>query len=136
MLAKYSDGKGKLFFDCFFSLFFDQILAWFWVKVWDKTFFCVGQPSCVLKKANLVSMSKATTENDINVSINIVAATFENEFDFKEVLGEEAVLLFWCSKICPGNGEGKLPRKHHILLQLFDSQKKYIILIYLSLVRL
>ena len=47
-----------------------------------------------MKKANLVSMSKATTENDTNVSINIVAATFENEFDFKEVLGEEAVLLF------------------------------------------
>ena len=40
------------------------------------------------KKANLVSMSKATTVSDKNVSTKIVAATFENEIGSEEVSGE------------------------------------------------
>ena len=42
----------------------------------------------VFKKANLVSMSKATTENDRNISTKIVAATFENKIDPEEVCHE------------------------------------------------
>ena len=33
-------------------------------------------------------MSKATTENDRNISTKVVAATFENEIGFEEVSGE------------------------------------------------
>ena len=40
------------------------------------------------KKANLVSMSKATTVNDKNVNTKITAATFENEIGSEEVSGE------------------------------------------------
>ena len=40
------------------------------------------------KKANLVSMSRATTENDKYVSPNFVAATFENDIESEEVSGE------------------------------------------------
>ena len=40
------------------------------------------------KKANLVSMRKTITENDKNVSTDIVAATFENEIGSEEVSGE------------------------------------------------
>ena len=50
--------------------------------------FFVGEPLSVFKKANLVSMSKATTENDKNVSTKIVAATFENEIGSEEVSAE------------------------------------------------
>ena len=41
------------------------------------------------KKANLVSMSKATTKNDKKVSTEIVVATFENESGSEEVSGEK-----------------------------------------------
>ena len=41
------------------------------------------------KKANLVSMSKATTKNNKNVRTKIVAATFENEIESEEVSGEK-----------------------------------------------
>ena len=41
-----------------------------------------------MKKTNLVSTSKATTENDKNVSTKIVAATFENNLGPEEALGE------------------------------------------------
>ena len=50
--------------------------------------FFIGEPSSLFKKANLVSMSKATTENDKNVSTKIVAATFENENGSEEVSAE------------------------------------------------
>ena len=40
------------------------------------------------KKTNLVSMSKATTVNDKNVSTKIVVATFQNKIGSKEVSGE------------------------------------------------
>ena len=40
------------------------------------------------KKASLVSMSKAATANDKNLSTKIVAATFENEIGFEEVSEE------------------------------------------------
>lgn len=40
------------------------------------------------KKANFVSMSKAATENDKNVSTNTIAATFENNLGPEEVSGE------------------------------------------------
>ena len=43
------------------------------------------------KKANPVSMSKGTTENDKNVSTKIVSATFENEIGSKEVSRK----IFW-----------------------------------------
>ena len=42
------------------------------------------------KKTNLVSVSEATTENDKNVSTEIVAAMFENEIGSEEVSGERA----------------------------------------------
>ena len=41
------------------------------------------------KKANLVSISKATTENNKNVRTKIVAATFENKIESEEVSGEK-----------------------------------------------
>ena len=50
--------------------------------------FFVGEPSSVFKNANLVSMSKATTENDKSVSMKIVAATFENEIGSEEISAE------------------------------------------------
>ena len=50
----------------------------------------VGQISPAgFEKANLVSMSRATTENDKYVSPNFVAATFENDIESEEVSGEK-----------------------------------------------
>ena len=49
----------------------------------------VGESSRVFKRANLVSMSKATTENNRNVSTKIVAATLENEIGSEEFSGEK-----------------------------------------------
>ena len=57
---------------------FRLILAVFCINFQDLAFLLVGESSNVLKRANRVSMSKATTENDRNVSTKIVAATFEN----------------------------------------------------------
>ena len=48
----------------------------------------LGELSSVFKRASYVSMSKATTENDSNVSTKIVAATFEKEIGFEEIAGE------------------------------------------------
>ena len=50
--------------------------------------FFVGEPLSVFKKANLVSMNKATMENHKNVSTKIVAASFENEIGSEEVSTE------------------------------------------------
>ena len=50
--------------------------------------FCLGQMSPGFKKANLVSIRKATTESDKNVSTEIVAATFEKEIESEENSGE------------------------------------------------
>ena len=63
-----------------FGFVLGKILRW--------CFFFIGEPSSLFKKANLVSMSKATTENDKNVSTKIVAATFENENGSEEVSAE------------------------------------------------
>ena len=60
----------------------------FLMKCWGWTFFFVREALCVFKKANLVSISKATTENDRNISTEIVAATFEKEIRSKEVSGK------------------------------------------------
>ena len=51
------------------------------------------------RKTNLVSMSKATTENDKNVSTKIVAATFENNLVPEEVSGERVWRRGECSNI-------------------------------------
>ena len=64
--------KVKLFFACFLA-HFGQILT---------------ETSSVFKKANLVSMSKATNENDRNISTKIIAPTFENEISSEEVSRE------------------------------------------------
>lgn len=48
----------------------------------------LGQISFGFKKVNLVSMTRAATENDKNVSTKIVAASFENDFGSAEVSGE------------------------------------------------
>ena len=45
----------------------------------------VGESSSVFKRANFVSITKATADNDRNVSTKIVAATFENEIGSEEV---------------------------------------------------
>lgn len=50
-------------------------------------FLDVGSPA--FKKANLISMSKAMTENDKNISTKIVASNFENEIGSEEVSGEK-----------------------------------------------
>ena len=60
-------------------------------KILGKTFFFAGQTSFVFKKTYLVSISKATTENDRTISSKAVAATFDNEIGFEEVSGER----FW-----------------------------------------
>ena len=57
-------------------------------KIFGKTFFA-GQTSSVFKKANLASMSKATTKSDRDISTKIVAATFENETESEEVSAEK-----------------------------------------------
>ena len=48
----------------------------------------LGEISFGFKKVNLVSMTRAATENDKNVSTKIVAASFENDFGSAEVSGE------------------------------------------------
>ena len=73
--SKYTEGRGKQFFCCFlaiFWLYFDWILALFWVKFWGGAFWFFGEPSSIFKKANLFSMSKATTGNDKNVNMRIL----------------------------------------------------------------
>ena len=61
----------------------------------------VDESSNILKKANLVSMSKTTTENDRNVSTKIAAATFKNEIGSEKVSGEgvETVWIFRFTKV-------------------------------------
>ena len=57
-----------------------------WLK---KLLFFLGKISFGFKKANLVSMTRAATENNKNVRTKIVAATFENDFGSVEVSGEK-----------------------------------------------
>ena len=65
-------------------------------RILGKTFFffIAGQTSSVFKKASLVLIKKATTKNDRNPSIKIVAATFENEIGAEEVFGERVWKLY------------------------------------------
>ena len=46
------------------------------------------------KKANILSMTKATTKNDKNVSTKIVAVTFKNEFGSEEISGKKVCRNF------------------------------------------
>ena len=55
----------------------------------EKLLFFLGKISFGFKKANLVSMTRAATENNKNVRTKIVAATFENDFGSVEVSGEK-----------------------------------------------
>ena len=57
-------------------------------KILRWSVFFVGEPSSVLKKTNLVSISKAITENDRNVSKKIVAETFKSKIGSGEVSAE------------------------------------------------
>ena len=52
--------------------------------------------SCGFKKATLVSIRKATTENEKNVSAGIVAVTFQNEIGSEENSGETIWKNYWC----------------------------------------
>ena len=75
----------------------------FWLflgKILGKTFFFARQTSSVFKKANLVSMSKATIKNDRNICTKIVAVTFENEIGCEEVPNERGWKRygFWTSQ--------------------------------------
>ena len=73
-----------------FELFFDLFLSAKTNKLFEFFLDCV---SSYFKKANLVSMSKATTKNDKNVSTKIVTATFENNLGPEQVSG----VTFWRS---------------------------------------
>ena len=94
MSAKYSVGAGKMFTVSFLAMFELVLGCFFWAVLrgwdWEIFKFCLGQVSSGFKKANLVSMSEATTENDKNVSTETVAAMFENEIGSEEVSGERA----------------------------------------------
>ena len=48
----------------------------------------VGELLSVFKRKNFVSITKATTDNNRNVSTKIVGATFENDVGSEEVSGE------------------------------------------------
>ena len=78
----------KFHFRFHFELFLTRHSPWLVLR---KFLTCVlGQISpAAFKKANLVSMSRATTENDKNVSINFVTATFENDIGSEGVSGEK-----------------------------------------------
>ena len=62
-------------------------LFWLVFKAWTKEVFWIflGCASSGFKKANLVSMSNAATENDKNVSTKIKAATFENNLGREDI---------------------------------------------------
>lgn len=69
----------------FFGFALSKVLRW--------SFFFVGETSSVFKKANLVSMSKAISENDKNVSAKIVATNFEKKLVLKRFLLKPRVFL-------------------------------------------
>ena len=83
--------KVKLFFACFLAIFGQNL---------RQNLFFAGQTSSVFKKANLVSMSKATIKNDRNICTKIVAVTFENEIGCEEVPNERGWKRygFWTSQ--------------------------------------
>ena len=58
--------------------------------------FFLGQMCPGFKKTNLVSTSEATTENDKNVSYEIVVATFKKQSAYEENSGEG----FWRNYRC------------------------------------
>ena len=70
-----------------FGLFLTRYFLWLILR--ELLTWVVGQISPAgFKKANLVSMRRATTENDKNVSTNFIAAMFENDIESGEVSGE------------------------------------------------
>ena len=87
MSPKYSVGAGILF------IFFLALVSFtscnkivIWLK---KNLIFLGKISSGFKKANLVSMTRAATINERNVSREVVAATFENKVGSAEVSGEK-----------------------------------------------
>ena len=54
-------------------------------------FVCYGSQCSEFKKANLMSLSKASVKNNRNVSTNFFAVTIENENEAVKVSGEK----FW-----------------------------------------
>ena len=70
-------GSGKMF--VFFLVLSLTIFSGSLFVSWLKKLF-LGKISPGFKRANLVSMTKAATKNDKNVSTKIAAATFENDF--------------------------------------------------------
>ena len=67
---------------------FRLLVAVFCINFWVLAFLPVDESSNILRKANLVSISKTTTENDRNVRTKIAAATFGNEISSEKVSGE------------------------------------------------
>ena len=63
---------------------------------WLKKLIFLGEISAGFKKENLVSMTRAATENDKNVTTKIIAATFENDFGSAQVSGEKVWKNFGC----------------------------------------
>ena len=84
MSARYSLGKGIIclvFLGWFFSCFAGTEVVFSRLEKCLNVF--LG--SSGFRKANLVSMTKATTDNDKNISTKIVSATFQNELGSEEV---------------------------------------------------
>ena len=80
----------------------------------------VDESSNILKKANLVSMSKTTTENDRNVSTKIAAVTFENEIGSEKVSGERVWRqygFFDSRKPNCGMEKSELSREYHTVFK-------------------
>ena len=78
MSTKYSMGSGKIFL--FFLALFLTIFSGSLFVPWLKKLIFLGEISAGFKKENLVSMTRAATENDKNVTTKIIVATFENDF--------------------------------------------------------
>ena len=76
--TKYSMGSSKIF--CFFLALSLTIFSGSLFVPWLKKLIFLGEISAGFKKENLVSMTRAATENDKNVTTKIIAATFENDF--------------------------------------------------------
>ena len=92
MSTKYSVDSGKMLF-FFFLVFTLTISSESLFVLWLKKLFLVKIfPG--FKKANRISMARAATENDKDVSTKIVAATFENNFGSAKVTGEKVRKIF------------------------------------------
>ena len=139
MSSKYTDSRGKPFFCCCLAIFwlcFDWILVLFWVKFWDGAFLFVGEPSNVFKKANLMSMSKASTQDDRNVNTKILAAIFWKwncfwrDFPWR---GLASVWFLRFTKVRLLNGKSEVSGEHHTASKsdLSNCQKKSLIVIFL-----